>query len=70
MIKLIYILFLLKSLLYIEILTDETRYSYVKMKAVFWIYISYFDNQLAYMKNLVNNPEPLSHRILPPLPFG
>ena len=70
MIELIYILFLLETLLYIEILTDETRYSYLKMKAVFWIYISYFDNQLAYLQNGFDNLEPISNHNLPPLPFG
>ena len=47
-----------------------SEYSYIKMKAVFWIYISYFDNQLAYLQNGFDNLEPISNHNLPPLPFG
>ena len=70
MIILIYILFLLKTFLCIEIQTNNTGYFLLKSEKCLWNWISYFDNELAYLQNGFNNLEPISHHNLPPLPFG
>ena len=67
---LIYILFLLKTLLRIEIQTNNTGHFLLKSEKCLWNWISYSDNQLAYRQNGFDNLEPISHHNLSPPPFG
>lgn len=66
----LYILFPLKPLLCLLIQNENIECFSLKMEKCFWIRISYFDNQLISIQTSFVNLEPISLRILPPLPFG